>query len=579
MAASRATAPRFSRLAAARAANSAAVPVVERIAAAGPDERPALLAAEISRAVAAVLGAGSRALDPDTPLTSLGLDSLLAVELSSRLARELHAEVSTVRLLAGPTIHLLAHQLAPQIFARTTKRPTAPPARSAGPAGRSEFVPLSWQQLPIWERMHQTPGHSIFNLPAVIRPKGRFDTGAFAVAITKLVERHATLRTVFRDSDAGPAQSFPSGAAFETEVDDLSGTPAEEREAVLDARVRAFSRAGYRGGDPVFRIRILRFGELDHAVLISVHRLAADPASLRLLVQDGMSLYLGVPLAPPASTYTDFVRQQRDALTERRAGELTVFWAGALAGCRHEIPLPFDCERPPASSLAGARLPFDVPSSVAEGLHELCRTEECPLLAALLTGLGVWIYRLTGVDDFCTATFTSNRVTPESRRVVGCFIDPLPLRMDLRGDLSLRALARRVRDTVLAAQAHAELPFAMLRTRLPGLFPSGQPAIQVALIFHSESGSRDQFRLRDPHGRIEIEYLECHNGGAERDLTLHVYEEGNCLRGYLEYDAQLFAATKVEAIAATYVDALTLLATHPDAGVQSVRSRVAGTAG
>jgi polyketide synthase 12/epothilone polyketide synthase D len=111
--------PRFSRFVSVDAVGQQTVPIAQRIAAADPENRPALLADEISRAVAAALGSGSRAVDRDLPLTSLGLDSLLAVELSIRLARDLQIEVSSVRLLSGPTINLLAHQLAPLVAART----------------------------------------------------------------------------------------------------------------------------------------------------------------------------------------------------------------------------------------------------------------------------------------------------------------------------------------------------------------------------------------------------------------------------------------------------------------------------
>ena len=62
----------------------------------------------------------TRAVDRDLPITSLGLDSLLAVELSIRLARDLQVEVSSVRLLSGPTINLLAQQLAPLVGASNT---------------------------------------------------------------------------------------------------------------------------------------------------------------------------------------------------------------------------------------------------------------------------------------------------------------------------------------------------------------------------------------------------------------------------------------------------------------------------
>jgi non-ribosomal peptide synthetase component F len=127
----------------------------------------------------------------------------------------------------------------------------------------------------------------------------------------------------------------------------------------------------------------------------------------------------------------------------------------------------------------------------------------------------------------------------------------------------------RVRRTTLEAQAHAELPFAILAEELAAN-PSGPlPGMPVVLIFHNELGSLARYRT-SLAGGLEVEFLECHNGGAKRDWTFHVYEDGESIHGQLEYDVDLFTPASARAVAEGFARALSRVALEPDAPVRSL---------
>ncbi|HYX18244.1 MAG TPA: SDR family NAD(P)-dependent oxidoreductase [Nostoc sp.] len=89
--------------------------------AASPEEAQDLLESYISEQVARVLGTSAAKLNIKQPLTNLGLDSLMAVELSNRLKKELGVEVPTMKLLGGANIaQLAAEQLGQLIPAKST---------------------------------------------------------------------------------------------------------------------------------------------------------------------------------------------------------------------------------------------------------------------------------------------------------------------------------------------------------------------------------------------------------------------------------------------------------------------------
>src|SRR5262249_47055090 len=92
----RAGAPMFSRLSAeplAGAPRTAGEPLLDRLARTAPSERPPLLRGWLRGEVSRVLRLAESKLDDDAALTSLGMDSLMGLELKHRMKREADVEV------------------------------------------------------------------------------------------------------------------------------------------------------------------------------------------------------------------------------------------------------------------------------------------------------------------------------------------------------------------------------------------------------------------------------------------------------------------------------------------------------
>ena len=83
-----------------------------RILAAGEDERPALLASFLQEELARVLEIEPDSLDVDAPLTHIGMDSLMALEVKNRVETTHGIELPIVELIEDPTISNLATQVA-----------------------------------------------------------------------------------------------------------------------------------------------------------------------------------------------------------------------------------------------------------------------------------------------------------------------------------------------------------------------------------------------------------------------------------------------------------------------------------
>jgi acyl transferase domain-containing protein/NADPH:quinone reductase-like Zn-dependent oxidoreductase/SAM-dependent methyltransferase/acyl carrier protein len=85
------------------------------LAAAPPEARRELLEHHLVRVAASVLDAAPERVDPERPVTEMGLDSLMAVELQTAVRRQLGVEVSLVEVLEGMTVRQLADGVLEQV--------------------------------------------------------------------------------------------------------------------------------------------------------------------------------------------------------------------------------------------------------------------------------------------------------------------------------------------------------------------------------------------------------------------------------------------------------------------------------
>src|SRR5258708_25878794 len=97
--------------------------------------------------------------------------------------------------------------------------------------------------------------------------------------------------------------------------------------------------------------------------------------------------------------------------------------------------------------------------SLVQQLNNLSRQQSCSVYMTLLAGLATLLHRYTGQDDILLGGFTAGRKLAQLEPLLGYFVNPLPLRIDLSGNPTFRELQARVRGVVLEALAHEHVPF------------------------------------------------------------------------------------------------------------------------
>ena len=155
-------------------------------------------------------------------------------------------------------------------------------------ADRDAPLPLSWAQQRLWFLDQLEPGNAAYNISWTVRLRGALDREALQRAFIALGRRHETLRTVFPSRDGEPEQRVLEEVAISLPCEDMRGVPEEQLRARLNVLAgHAFDLA--RG--PLVLPVLLQLADDEHILLVVVHHIVADGASMRILFRELAACY------------------------------------------------------------------------------------------------------------------------------------------------------------------------------------------------------------------------------------------------------------------------------------------------
>ncbi|MCG7140875.1 non-ribosomal peptide synthase/polyketide synthase [Pseudomonas aeruginosa] len=445
------------------------------------------------------------------------------------------------------------------------------------PAGVSsaERDRLSYAQQRMWFLWHLEPQSGAYNLPSAVRLNGPLDRQALERAFASLVQRHETLRTVFpRGADDSLAQA-PLQRPLEVAFEDCSGLPEAEQEARLREEAQRESLQPFDLCEgPLLRVRLIRLGEERHVLLLTLHHIVSDGWSMNVLIEEFSRFYSayatgaepGLPALP--IQYADYALWQRSWLEAGEQERQLEYWRGKL-GERHPVlELPTDHPRPAVPSYRGSRYEFSIEPALAEALRGTARRQGLTLFMLLLGGFNILLQRYSGQTDLRVGVPIANRNRAEVEGLIGLFVNTQVLRSVFDGRTSVATLLAGLKDTVLGAQAHQDLPF----ERLVEAFKverslSHSPLFQV---MYNHQPLVADIEALDSVAGLSFGQLDWKSRTTQFDLSLDTYEKGGRLYAALTYATDLFEARTVESMARHWQNLLRGMLENPQASVDSL---------
>ncbi|WP_372512880.1 amino acid adenylation domain-containing protein [Gordonia alkanivorans] len=484
---------------------------------------------------------------------TLGADSLAAARLASRLRKQYSRAVALSDIFNSNDVGELAAAIADAAVVDT---------RPLRRGVRPEVIPVSYAQSRLWFINRMDPSSGTYNMPGAVRMRGDVDVDALRAAVRDVVIRHEPLRTRFPSVDGEPIQEIVDIKDVEDQVR-LSVHNAAE--ADLMGAVASQAAAGFDLVSQVpFRAALFETPSDGHVLLVVLHHIVGDGASLRPLIVDLLTAYgarvngLAPAWEPLPVQYADFAVWQRDTLgsaddeNARMARELA-YWSEELAGQPELLALPTDRPRPQIPTGRGGYVDAEISPEQFAKIRSLAGRFGVTTFTVLHVALAAVLGRLGDTDDVSIGTAVAGREEPELADLVGMFVNTVVLRLSVRPGDSVAELLDRAHRTRTGALEYSQVPFEMVVDEVsPSRSRAHSPLFQVGFTFQ-----RDSSAVLAQTGEFEVLDIRIPSAKYDLSVTATEFAGTGSERVALEfsYATDLFNRSTIESI----TDALIML--------------------
>ncbi|WP_460317763.1 non-ribosomal peptide synthase/polyketide synthase [Pseudomonas ogarae] len=468
---------------------------------------------------------------------SLGGHSLLAAMLFTRL-RQRFTRVPPLRsLFENPTLSAFASQLGD---------PLDTPASTWTGVSRPSRLPLSFEQQRLWFLEQLSTGGGEYNVVSAVQLDGALNVQALRTALNSVVQRHEILRSrIVRDSDGELALVIEPQVDISLQVTALQATSDEQWQQLTDAAIHAETgrRFDLAVEVPVRATLLQRSGAAQSLLLLNVHHCATDDASSQNLLDELRQLYTaqcqGAPAALPglALQYPDYAIWQREPGQQTAFSSQLEYWRNQLEDGDYLLDLPTEQGRPNQLAPAAGAVQLQLPPVLVERLRQFAQQRGATLYMLMLGAAQLLLGRYANQRDVRIGSPVAQRPFAELQPLIGCFVNTVVMRADLDPALDFEGLLDQVRNRVLDAQQHQDVPFEQVVEHLKPSRSLGQTPLFQVLFAMQNADSSSQ-----PWPQLQVSERAVTAQATKYDLNWEVHD-GEVLSVLLEYRAALFSET------------------------------------
>ena len=470
---------------------------------------------------------GHAEVSADDNFFALGGDSLKATSLTAQLKALVGVEATVADVFAAPTPAALEARLRKAIS--VTRMAKAPEAAD---------YPLSPAQERMYLASRLDPDSVTYNMASATLLNGLLDHDRLRSALTKLVQRHEPLRTIFMTRDGEIRQGL-------TRIDQsdlpLSFTHGQVTPESVEEHLARFVRPFSLETGPLFRMEVVE-NEDTSLLLFDLHHIIGDATSAEILARDFGQLY-DAELPPLTHQYTDYIHHIRVTQQNEELAKAENALLSQLTDPPTADVLPLD--RPRAERASGAsRVAWTLGPERTAKLTEIADARQATLPMVMLAAWGAVLSRYNGTEDLVIGTPVSGRTLAETREMIGMFVNMLPIRLKPRSNTSFNDYLTDTRTTMLDALSAQDVPFDRIVEKLgQQRTPGRHPLFDVSFDYHN----MEHHRLHI--GGLKGQQIETDPLAVGMDLVITATETTDGIQFLLDYSSDLFDGTTIEGLA------------------------------
>ncbi|MCI9039033.1 MAG: amino acid adenylation domain-containing protein [Clostridia bacterium] len=479
----------------------------------------------------------------------LGGDSLACIKLISEIYTKIGTKLAVKDIFDYPTLKELAHH----IHHLTNQQE----ATCILPAPLMNSYPLSNAQKRIYFVANQNPESLLYNIAGGVSFNTVPDAVKLETSFQKLIQKYDALRTYFTMEDGDVVQKIEPTLDFHLEVS-KADTFSEE---LLSDFVTPFEM----NKAPLFRAKLVIHPHNCCTLLLDMHHIISDGASVGIFIQDLCNEYNQLPVIKGKLDYKDFAVWENEQMQSGVYEKSKNFWVNQFQDNLPVLTMPTTYSRPTKQSFEGNHYTFSLNTNMYQQIMQFAKENTVTPYMILLSAYYILLSKYSGQEDIIVGTPIIGRNKEELSSMLGMFVNSLPFRRTVDTKSSFLDFTTQLKDYCLACFEHQDFPFNELVSALNLKRDISRNPLFDTMFIYQNDGYPD-FNLNGVSGTYHASNL----GISKFDFSLEVIPFDTQFELTLEYCTKLFDLNFAKRFAIHYQTILQNLLYHSSSPISSI---------
>lgn len=396
--------------------------------------------------------------------------------------------------------------------------------------------------------------NTTYNIPIILKIQGKIDLDKMQTAVNKLGERHEPLRTHFKNKDEKYLQVIEEKIEIPLVVTKENSVDSK---MILEKYMKPFQL----DKAPLMRTVLIQETEDLSYLFLDIHHIVSDGATVPVILEDLMNLYMGKELPTLRIQYKDYSAWANSLdITNQEA-----FWLEEFEDNIPSLDLVTDFPRQQFQSYNGKSISIRMDDINKSDVTEFCAKTSTTEYVFMLAAFQLFLSKHCRQSDVVVGTPSSGRNNAELQNMVGMFVNTLVIASKINPEMSCEKYVSEVREKFWKILENQDYPFEELVKKLvKEREPSRNPLFDIMFAYQK----KDELELQFDDAKAS--QVKIDSNVAKFDITLTIEEEDDSYVMNWEFCTDLFREESIMWMAKHFQKLLENILKYPSEPVSSI---------
>ncbi|TCK55875.1 non-ribosomal peptide synthase protein (TIGR01720 family)/amino acid adenylation domain-containing protein [Flavobacterium sp. 90] len=422
------------------------------------------------------------------------------------------------------------------------------------PVEEQENYPISFAQKRLWISSQYAEASLAYMMPKIIDLSGELDLEIFEKAVNAVIERHESLRTIFKEEENGEVRQWilqREDLGFK--ILNLDFSKEQNSQELFNEFVQKDSYELFDlSKGPLIRATLVKISDEKYCFYYVMHHIISDGWSMGVLAEDIISFYEAFLRKETPSIskleiqYKDYTAWQIDQLKNNKYQSDKDYWFAQLKEAVPTIDLPTNKVRPRVKSHNGEILEAHLSKELTTKIKRFSQEQEGSLFITLLSIWNVLLYRYTQQEEIIVGSSVAGRDHSALENQIGFFVNTLALKNKINPDDSFKEVYEKIKNNTLEAITHQNYPFDLLVEDLQIERDNSRNILfDIVLVGQNAADRAEDNNL----GNEQVNYIKSKGkSNVKFDLEIGFFENGDSLLFNIYYNTDVYDLKTIESL-------------------------------